>query len=176
MTAQLGAPRVAAGTWTVAAGRTRVTFTASNFGRPVQGTVACSGGELEIDDAGRPLRVRAELDLDSLDTGIAKRDSDLRKPRLLDIDRHPVMTWSADLFTRDEDGGWTASGELGLRGVSAPLAVSGMPATDGACVRVRASGEIDRTTVGIRVPRLLIGRLIRVEIDAWLVRAPAAGA
>ena len=174
MTAQLGTPRVAAGTWTVSDSRTRVTFTASNFGRPIRGTVACSWGELEIDDAGKPVRIRAELDLESLDTGIAKRDSDLRKQRLLDIDRHPVMTWSADRFAHD-DGGWTAHGELGVRGVSAPLAVTGMPERDGECVRVRASGEIDRTAVGIHVPRFLIGRLVRVEIDAWLRRTPAAG-
>ena len=174
MTAQLGTASVAAGTWILSDSRTRVTFTASNFGRPVLGTVACSWGELAVDDAGEPVRVRAELDLESLDTGIAKRDSDLRKPRLLDIDQHPVMTWSADRFSRDEDGGWTAHGELEVRGTSAPLAVTGMPARDGECVRVRASGEIDRTAVGIHVPRLLIGRLIRVEIDAWLRRAPAA--
>ena len=31
--------------------------------------------------------------------GIARRDPDLRKPRFLDIDRHPVMIWAADRFT-----------------------------------------------------------------------------
>jgi polyisoprenoid-binding protein YceI len=174
MTAQLGAPSVAAGTWIVSDSRTRVTFTASNFGRPVLGTVACNWGELEIDGAGNPVRARAELDLESLDTGIAKRDSDLRKPRLLDIDRHPLMTWSADRFTRDEGGGWTAHGGLEVRGTSAPLTVTGMPERDGEWVRVRATGEMDRTVVGIHVPRLLVGRLIRVEIDAWLGRAPAS--
>ena len=55
-----------------------------------------------------------------------------------------------------------------MRGVSAPLALTGMPEPDGERVRVRASGVIDRTAVGIRVPRLLIGRLVGIEIDAWL--------
>jgi polyisoprenoid-binding protein YceI len=167
VTAQLPTLRIAAGTWAVSDSRTRVAFTVSNFARTVHGSVACRWGELEIDDAGRPLRVRAELDLDSLDTGIAKRDADLRGPRLLDIDRHPVMTWSADRFTRD-DGGWTAHGELSVRGVRTPLAVTGMPEPDGACVRVRASGVLDRATTGIRVPRIIIGRVVGIEIDACL--------
>jgi polyisoprenoid-binding protein YceI len=171
VTAQLRTLSVAAGTWSVSDSRTRVTFTVSNFGRPAHGSVACSWGEVEIGDDGNPVRVRAELDLESLDTGIRKRDSDLRKPHFLDIDRQPVMTWSADRFARDEEGRWTADGELHVRGVSAPLTVTGRPeavASDGTWVRVRASGVIDRTAVGIRAPRFLIGRLVAVEIDAWL--------
>ena len=180
MTTLLRSLSVAAGTWSVSDSRTRVTFTVSNFGRPVHGSVACSWGEVEVDDGGHPVRVRAELDLESLDTGIRKRDSDLRKPHFLDIDRHPAMTWAADRFTRDEEGRWTADGQLSVRGVSAPLAVTGMPesaALDGTWVRVRASGGIDRAAVGIRAPRFLIGRLVGIEIDAWLTpasRGPAA--
>jgi hypothetical protein len=43
-----------------------------------------------------------------------------------------------------------------------------MPEPDGERVRVRASGVLDRTTVGIRVPRIIIGRLVGIEIDACL--------
>ncbi|WP_324273338.1 YceI family protein [Blastococcus brunescens] len=115
-----GRPVLAAGTWRVSDSRTRVTFAVGNLGRPAHGSVACSWGELEVDDDGRPVRVRAELDLDSLDTGIAKRDADLRKPRFLDIDRRPTMTWSADRFWSGEDGRWTADGVLHVRGSRRP--------------------------------------------------------
>jgi polyisoprenoid-binding protein YceI len=168
MTAPLQTPHVAAGTWTVSDSRTRVSFTVSNVGRPVRGSIACRWGEVTVDDEGNPLQARAELDLDSLDTGIRKRDSDLRRPHLLDIDRHPVMAWSADRFTRGDEGGWTADGGLTVRGVTAPLAVVGTPEPDGGFLRVRASAVLDRTTVGIRVPRIVIGRLVRIEIDACL--------
>jgi polyisoprenoid-binding protein YceI len=165
------APLLAAGAWTVSDSRTRVTFTVGSLGRPTHGSVACSWGELRLDAQGRPATARAELDLDSLDTGIAKRDADLRKPRFLDIDRHPTMSWSAERFTRTDDGGWIAHGELRVRGTSAPLTVVGNPEAagpDGSWLRVRASGELDRTAVGIRAPSLLIGRTVRIDIDAWL--------
>ena len=172
MTAPLGTLRLDAGTWAVSDSRTRVTFTVQNLGRTVHGSVACSRGELRIDEAGAPVRAEATLDLDSLDTGIAKRDADLRKPRLLDIDRQPEMTWSSDRFTRRDDGGWVAEGRLSVRGVSAPLPVSGdAEAVDGTWVRIRASAVLDRTTVGIRAPGFLIGRRIGIEVDAWLRRA-----
>jgi polyisoprenoid-binding protein YceI len=164
VTAQLLAARV----WTVSDSRTRVTFAVGNLGRPAHGSVACSWGELRLDAAGRPTAVRAELDLDSIDTGITRRDRDLRKPRLLDIDRHSTMTWTAERFTAGDDGSWTAAGVLAVRGTSAPLVVVGVAEQEGSWLRVRAHGELDRTAVGIRAPSWLIGRTVRIEVDAWL--------
>lgn len=169
MTARVLAPVLTAGTWTVSDSRTRVTFAVRSFGRPVQGSVACQWGELRVDDDGVPLRVAAELDLESIDTGIARRDTDLRKPGLLDIDRHPTMTWAADRFSQVDDGRWRAEGVLRVRGMSAPLPVTGFPEVlpDG-WVRVRATASLDRRAVGIRAPRFLIGCTVEIDVDAWL--------
>ena len=165
------APLLAAGVWTVSDSRTRVTFSVGNLGRRAHGSVACSWGDLRLDAEGRPTAARAELGLDSLDTGIAQRDRDLRKPRLLDIDRHPTMSWTARRFTPGEDGSWTAEGELSVRGTSAPLTVVGTAETDGPWLKVRASGELDRRAVGIRAPSFFIGRTVRIELEVWLTPA-----
>jgi polyisoprenoid-binding protein YceI len=162
-------PVLTSGTWTVSDSRTLVTFAVRNLGRRVHGSVACRWGQLEIDGSGAPVRVAADLDLGSIDTGIARRDADLRKPWLLDIDRHPTMTWTADRFTQGGDGCWTAEGVLQVRGTSTPLAVTG-PAEvrpDG-WVRVLATASLDRTAAGVRAPRFLIGRVVEIDVDAWL--------
>jgi polyisoprenoid-binding protein YceI len=164
------------GRWSVSDSRTRVTFAVGNLGRVAHGAVTCSTGSVELDAGGAPVRASAALDLNTLDTGIRKRDSDLRKPALLDIDRHPVMTWRCDRFAATGDGGWTAEGELSVRGTTVPLAVTGRPeaaALDGEWLRVRAEAVLDRTAVGIRAPRFLIGRTVTIAIDAWLT--PARG-
>jgi polyisoprenoid-binding protein YceI len=174
VTATVPAPVAVAGTWSVSDSRTRVTFSVRNLGRPVHGSVACQWGTVEIDGTGAPLRVAAEIDLGSVDTGIARRDADLRKPWLLDIDRHPAMTWTAERFTRADDGRWVADGVLQVRGTSVPLTVTGAaePQPDGS-VRVRATASLDRTAVGIRAPRFLIGRRVEIDVDAWLcIRCP----
>lgn len=172
MTAPLRVRPTAAGTWAVSDSRTRVSFAVGNLGRVAHGTVACSHGTVEVDGAGTPVRAFAELDLNSVDTGISKRDADLRKPWLLDIGRHPVMTWRCDRFVAT-DGGWTAEGELTVRGTPVPLTVTGRPeaaALDGEWLRVRAEAVLDRTAVGIRAPSFLIGRTVSITIDAWLTR------
>ncbi|MGY1804512.1 YceI family protein [Blastococcus sp. SYSU D00922] len=172
MTAQLRSPLVAAGTWAVSDSRTRVTFAVRNLGATVHGAIACSWGEVEVGDDATPRWAVGEMDLRSIDTGIRRRDTDLRKPWLLDIDRHPAMTWSADRFRQRDDGSWTAEGALHVRGTSAPLPVTATAEfrPDG-WLRVRAHGTLDRTAVGIRAPRLLIGRVVEIDVDAWLSRS-----
>ncbi|WP_029429964.1 YceI family protein [Blastococcus sp. URHD0036] len=170
------AVRVAAGTWSVSDSRTTVGFSVGGLGGTVHGSVPCSWGELVVDAAGEPVRVRAEVDLTGLDTGIAKRDADLRRPRFLDVDRQPILSWSADRFTPAAGGGWVAEGTLSVRGTTAPLPLTGRVEEmhpDSGWLRVRASAEIDRTAVGIRAPAVLVGRRVAIEVDAWLV--PGAG-
>ncbi|MGY1814881.1 YceI family protein [Blastococcus sp. SYSU D00820] len=163
-------PAPVAGRWSVSDSRTRVTFTVGNLGRPVHGSVAVVWGEVEVAPTGAPVSARAEFDLGTIDTGIARRDADLRAPRFLDIDRHPVMSWSADRFRAEEDGAWTAVGTLRLRGESAPLAVTGRPELADGVLRIRATAQLDRTAVGIRAPRVLVGRLVTIEVDAVLAQ------
>lgn len=163
---------VQAGTWTVSDARTRVTFSVRSVGGTARGSVPVGWGDVRIGADGAPLRVRAALDLDGLDTGIARRDRDLRSPRFCDIDRHPTMTFDAHRFTATDDGAWVANGELRVRGTATALEVTGRPepAGDG-WLRVRSSAVLDRRAVGIRAPSLLIGRWVAIEIDAWLRQA-----
>jgi polyisoprenoid-binding protein YceI len=171
MTAALRALPTTAGIWAVSDSRTHVGFAVGNLGHVAHGSMTCSRGEIELDAAGTPVRARAEMDLTTVDTGIAKRDADLRKPWLLDIDRHPVLRWSADRFLPTGNGGWMAGGELTVRGRTVPLIVTARPeaaALDGGWLRVRAEATLDRTAVGIRAPRFLIGRTVTITVDAWL--------
>ena len=174
MTAAPGGLRTDAGTWSVSDSRTQLGFAVGNLGRTVHGTLPCSWGDVVVDASGTPVRARVGIDLRGVATGIDRRDADLRGPRFLDVDRHPTMTWTADRFTRESDGGWTATGTLSLRGTHAPLAVTGrVESVDpaGGAVRVLATAVLDRTAVGIRVPAVLVGRRVDITIDAWLTLA-----
>ncbi|RBY90612.1 YceI family protein [Blastococcus sp. TF02A-26] len=164
-------PRMAAGTWSVSDSRTRLGFAVGNLGRTVHGSLPCSWGDVVVDGSGAPVRASVGIDLRGVATGIARRDADLCRPRFLNAERHPTMTWTAERFTPDADGGWTAEGTLSLRGTSAPLTVTGrVESADpaGGWARLRGAAVLDRTAVGIRVPAVLVGRSVHITIDAWL--------
>lgn len=166
----IAAPRTPAGTRThpVSDTRTSVRFTVRNLGLPVQGSIALSCGEIEVTDDGAPVRARAEFDLATLDTGVTRRDADLRRARFLAVDRQPVMVWTCDRFTRGDEGCWLAAGVLVVRGTATPLEVAGVAEPADGGTLVRAAATLDRRAVGIRAPRVLVGRVVRIEIDAWL--------
>jgi polyisoprenoid-binding protein YceI len=170
MSTTIPAPVVATGRWVVDAARSTATFSVGNFGvRTVTGSVPVLAGTLEVAD-GRPLRLSAELDLSALDTGSARRDADLRKPALLDLDAHPVLTYGAEEFEAGPQG-WLARGTLGARGTTCPVTVLGVPAATDAALHLVGTAVLDRTALGIRAPRLFIGRQVSVVVDAWLDRA-----
>lgn len=157
------------GVWTVVDQRTRATFAVGNLGvKVVRGSIAVSSGVVEVGADGSPVRSRIELDLRTVDTGMAKRDIDLRKSNLLDIDAHPTMTFTTHDIGADA-GGWTARGELTLRGTSCRLVLTGPPPefVDG-LLSVVGTATLDRYDVGIRAPRAMIGREVRITVEAWL--------
>jgi polyisoprenoid-binding protein YceI len=168
MTATRTVPLVDTGTWVVDPARSTATFTVSNFGvRAVRGSVPVLAGTVDVAEDGRPRRLRAELDLSAIDTGNRRRDADLRKTDLLDLDAYPVLTYDADDFELGPQG-WSARGSLRVRGVSCQSAVLGVPAATGESLHLVGTTVIDRIALGVRAPRLLIGRYVSVVVDAWL--------
>ena len=171
MTAMPRASRVATGRWVVDPARSTATFTVRNFGlRTVRGSVPVVAGTVEVDDDGHPRRVHAELDLAGIDTGSARRDADLRKPALLDLDAHPTLTYDAETFEPGPQG-WVAHGILAACGAACPLPVLGVQADVGQGLHLVGTAVVDRAALGVRAPRLLIGRAVSVVVDAWLTPA-----
>ena len=165
--------RLTPGRWAADPARTRAGFAVGNLGvRVVHGSIRVVSGELQVDGDGRPVRVRAELEVGTVDTGNAKRDADLRRPGLLDADAHPVMTFESHEIG-PEGAGWRADGVLTLRGTTCPLTVTGTWTAGSAPggVAVTGTATLDRAAAGIRAPRFLIGRLVTIGVEAELTRS-----
>ena len=157
--------RLPTGHWHLLPDQSTASFQVANLGfRTVTGTIPLREGSAHVDAAGELVGVRAVLDLDGLDTGSWRRDADLRKPHLLDTDRHPELTFEgAGLAPAPE--GWRLEGRLGCRGTSAPVQVAVRTPDPGADpVELHLDTELDRRDLGLRVPRLLIGQRVRVTL------------
>ncbi|TWP53776.1 YceI family protein [Lentzea tibetensis] len=156
---------LAAGTWRADLTRCTASFKIGNLGRVANGTVPVTAGTVEIGADGALLAVHGTLDLSAIDTGIAKRDLDLRKPSLLDLDRHPTMTFTATSASPVE-GGWQVAGTLTARGTSTELSgVVELSTADGEPA-MTATARLDRRTLGIRAPRFMIGRYVDITVTA----------
>jgi polyisoprenoid-binding protein YceI len=163
---------VGAGIWTADLTRTRAAFAARHLaGRTVHGTIAVTGGTLDVAPDGQPRRFQATLDPASIDTGNARRDADLRGRRFLAVGTYPLMEAAADGIDVAADG-WRADAVLRVHGCEAPLHIDAkldiLPT--GARLLVSGTARLDLRDAGIRVPGLLVRRFVDLSFSAQLTR------
>ena len=161
----LSNPTLAPGRWRHVPAGTNATFTVRNLGlRQVTGTVPVAEAWVDVDGSGVPGAVRATLELRAIATGNARRDADLQKPHLLGTAEHPTLTFTGS--PASGPGGWTVTGTLaGRRSAEVTLAATIESATPQE-ITVRATTELDRRELGVRAPRFLIGRRLRITVTA----------
>jgi polyisoprenoid-binding protein YceI len=158
---------LAVGRWTVDPAHSTATFRVRSLGRTVTGNVPITEGTMDIDESGRPRAISGSLDLDAIDTGNPRRDKDLRKPRFLDLDRYPAMTFAADSITASP-AGWQVTGTLAVRGTSVRLAGDSAVSPHDESATVTAHTRLDRRALGIRAPAIMIGHAIDITVTAAL--------
>jgi polyisoprenoid-binding protein YceI len=162
---------VAAGTWTVDLAHTRASFTARHLlGQTVPGTITVTAATIEVGQDGHPRRLHATLDPASIDTGHARRDSDLRGKRFLAVDSYPLMEIIADQITATAEG-WRADAALRGHGCEAPLRIDAtLEAAAAHRLQLNGSARLDLRDAGIRVPALLVRRFVDLSVSAVLTR------
>ena len=154
----------------------------------VRGRFTRWGGTVLVpdDDWGRAT-VDVVIDASSIDTGIPKRDTDLRTARFLDVERYPVITFRTLYVTARQADAFQIVGELTMKGRVHEV----MLETESSGVTLDASGdERARFSTKAAIRRrdfgasgnvgwdkygLMIGERIDIEIDVEAVRQPAAG-
>ena len=163
---------VGAGMWTADLTRTRAAFAARHlFGQTVHGTIAVTGGTLDVGPDGQPRRFQATLDPASIDTGNPRRDADLRGRRFLAVEACSLMEAAADGIDVAGDG-WRADAVLRVRRYAAPLHIDAkldiLPTE--ARLLVSGTARLDLRDAGIRVPGLLVRRFVNLSFSAQLTR------
>jgi len=156
------------GRYEIDTGHSAVTFrTRHLFGvAPVHGRFAIRGGTVDIAEPLAASAACAEIEAASFRTRNPQRDASVRSARLLDIARHPVITFTSERFDGQE-----LTGLLTVCGVTRPVTLSVEPlAVSPRSFTVRATTRIDRTEFGLTAYRGLAGRYLDLSVEAQCVR------
>jgi polyisoprenoid-binding protein YceI len=121
--------------------------------------------------------VEVVIDASSIDTGIAKRDTDLRTANFLDVERYPHITFRSLGVTAERVGRLRVAGELTMRGrvgeVQLEVESSSLTLDPSGSERARFSARAAITRRDFGTSRnlawdrygILIGERIDIEID-----------
>ncbi len=168
---RLAPAELAAGTWTAVPDACTAGFDVRDkLVTTVHGTFPVTGGTVLTEAGGTVTSARMELDVAGVATGNVRRDRDLHKPHFLDAAGHPRILVEAGRTTPSESG-WTVRARLSARGASCPLELQvAITSADDERVRVRMTGRLDRSELGIKAPVFIIGRYLEIEVDALFER------
>ncbi|MFC9915869.1 YceI family protein [Streptomyces sp. NPDC059862] len=140
----------------------------------VKGAFGTVGGRGEVRPDGTATGTLT-LDVASLDTGNAKRDTHLRSADFFDADNHPEITFVArEAELRDGDK-VHVNGQLTVRGISRPLTfVARLVGADAEQVTLDAEFTVDRDEFGMTWNQLrMMGGLTTVATTLRFTRAAA---
>ncbi|MFI6948050.1 YceI family protein [Streptomyces sp. NPDC050422] len=168
-------PGCPAGTWKADPARCEISFSVRFL---TVGTVhgRFTGCDATIVTREEPLgsALTATIDVASVDTGNAKRDTHLRSADYLDVESHPTMSYRSTGI-RGSGGGWIVDGELTLHGVTrqVPLAVEANgfgPGPSGAQqATFSATARIDRRDFAVTARTDGGGVLVGYKVSISLV-------
>ncbi len=162
--------------------RSAVAFTVKHLmDGSVKGQFCEFEGALEVDRQGGNVRAHGIVKVESLDTGVVKRDTRLLSPELFDVDRYPEIRYLMLAFRPAGDDSFRVLGELTIRDVLRQVLFTGKiegPVRDPSGeerVSVELTGRLSRKEFGLGWNEFVdespvVGDTVRFAIDLLLFR------
>ena len=109
-----------ASTWQIDPVHTNIQFSVRHLMiSNVKGVFHKFTGAFEIDDKDiTKSKASSVIDVNSIDTGIEKRDEDLRSANFFDVAKYPTMTFVSKKFTRVGANKFKMTGDLTMHGIT----------------------------------------------------------
>jgi polyisoprenoid-binding protein YceI len=167
-------PGYVAGTWTIDATHSDVTFTVRHLGvSKVRGRFGDFAGEIVTAADAADSAVTATIQAATIDTNSAQRDEHVRGADFLDVEQFPTLSFRSTGI-RVDDGDYLIDGELTLHGVTKPVTLKaelggfgdGMT-PDSTVIGIEASTEISRSDFGVgsTIPAAVVSDKIKIELN-----------
>ena len=174
-------PGYRAGTWTIDASHSEVSFTVRHMAvSKVRGRLGAVSGELVTAEDPARSGVTATVDVTSLTTFNEQRDAHVHSGDFFDVVNHPSATFASTGLTHD-GGDLLLTGDLTLKGVTRPVTLTvevsgfGPDAYGGYRAGFSAKGRIDRRDFGISFDArldnggLVVADKVDLELDVEAV-------
>lgn len=151
----------------------------------VRGRFADVRGTITIGERPEDSSVEAIIDAASIDTGVADRDTHLRSPDFLDVERFPQITFRSTEARQTGDRSLAVTGDLTIRDVTKPVTLEvdyegdAVDPWGNRKIALSVRGELDREAFGmtwnvaLEAGGVLVSKAFRLEFDIQAVEVAA---
>jgi polyisoprenoid-binding protein YceI len=166
-----------AGRWELDPAHTTVEFVARHMLSKVRGRFTEFGGGFEIGTRPGDAKVDVEIRAGSIQTNTTMRDDHLKSADFLDVENHPVLSFTSTAFRPTGETSFELDGDLTIKGVRRPVTLKGEiigwgPDTEGTpMLAASAKTTIDREDWGItwnvvvETGGFLVSKKVDIEIE-----------
>ncbi len=170
-----------AGRWPLDAAHSRIGFAIRHLGvAKVRGLFRDFEATLDVGESFDDTSIRASVDLASIDTANADRDTHVRSNDMVDVERRPTMTFVSSAIT-GTGSDWTLDGDLTIGDVTRPIRFGvefgGIADfVDGTRhAGFEATGELRRKDFGLDFGPLgaFLGEVVKIDLDFEFVEPQA---
>ena len=171
------------GTWNVDSTHSRVGFRVKHLGiSTVRGEFGTYEGQLVVADDGT-VTASGKVDVSSIDTSDADRDTHLKAPDFFDAESYPEITFESTSITAEDEDTYEITGDLTMHGVTKPItltAEAGGSEVDpfgNTRIGFEVTGEISRSDYGMKFNmalgsgNLAVSDKVKLDLDISAVKA-----
>jgi polyisoprenoid-binding protein YceI len=151
--------------WKVKSGEAKVTFTVKGPFGTVHGSFGGLKANIEFDDK-HPEKgsLSASVDVNTINTGIGLRNSDLKKEKYFNADKYPQISFKSKSIEKGEKG-FKAEGTLTMKDVSKPVSIPFTFTANGSQGVFKGDFEINREDFNIGSKGGSIGDKVSIHLE-----------
>lgn len=132
---------------------------------PVRGTFGIGQGRITVADAVEESSVDVTIRADTFDSGLGRRDRHVASADYLGAAEFPEIEFRSRRVTESADGTAVLPGELTVRGVTQPVAVTVRSVVpDGRRLTFEGTATVDRYAFGVTTAKGMTGRRLRIHL------------
>lgn len=163
----------AAVNWNLNPEQSAVTFKIKNFGRYVDGTFKGMKAKIKFDEKDPSnSNIEASIDVNTIDTGIKKRDKDLKSTGYFDAGAYPEIRFKSKKISKS-DNGYVATGDLTIKDVTRQVDIPFTFDNNGQHGVFKGRLAIDRLDYHVGGKSKILGDHVDVDIVADVNNVPA---
>ncbi|WP_203981336.1 YceI family protein [Planosporangium flavigriseum] len=148
----------------------------------VEGRFKEFSGQIRVAEPIEQSSVEVSIVAASIDTGNADRDTHLRSPDFLEVERFPELTYRSERVVRHTDERWRVDGLLTIRDITRPVALdltylgTGPDPWGGTRIALTATTQLARKdyeinwNMGLPGGFVLVGPTLRIDLEVQAVR------
>jgi polyisoprenoid-binding protein YceI len=163
----------AAVNWHLNPEKSLVSFKIKNFGRLVDGTFKGMKANIKFDEQNpKNSKIEASIEVNTINTGINKRDKDLKSSSYFDAEKYPHITFKSKNISKSEKG-YVATGDLTMKDVTRQVELPFTFENQGQHGVFKGTLSLDRLDYHVGGKSRILGDHVDVEITADVNNVPA---